>query len=192
MINRKHFFDAVRPMHGDKLSSKQVVNYSVLLNEWEAKWSDLPIEYFAYMLATLHHECAKTVEPITEFGPKTYFAKYGKGTLAKLLGNTALADGYAFRGRGWVQLTGRRNYYVASKKIGVNLVANPDLALDPTIATKILFNGMTEGWFTTKRLRDYMVKGVFQPVNARRIINGTDKAALIAGYYASFLKALTK
>ena len=61
--------------------------------------------------------------------------------------------------------------------------------MEPAIAAKILMRGMTEGWFTGKKLSDYFIV-TDDPVNARRIINGTDKAKLIAGYYESFLGAL--
>lgn len=52
------------------------------------------------------------------------------------MGNTA-DEGYKYRGRGLVQLTGKDNYTAMSKKLGIDLVSNPDLANDPQIAAKI-------------------------------------------------------
>ena len=55
----------------------------------------------------------------------------------KNLGNTQVGDGPKFIGRGILQLTGRANYTNMSKKLGVDLVNNPELACDPEISTKI-------------------------------------------------------
>ena len=52
------------------------------------------------------------------------------------LGNTEAGDGSKYRGRGYIQLTGRNNYRDIGKDIGLDLVANPDLMLDPEIAKK--------------------------------------------------------
>ncbi len=53
------------------------------------------------------------------------------------LGNTVKGDGYRFRGRGYIQLTGRANYRTYGQKIGVDLLKNPDLAKRPDIAARI-------------------------------------------------------
>ena len=63
---------------------------------------------------------------------------YNPGTrVGKVLGNTQPGDGPRFKGRGYVQLTGRWNYGHYGKMIGEDLVNNPDLAADPEIALKI-------------------------------------------------------
>ena len=89
-----------------------------------------------------------------------------------------------------MQLTGRRNYAFASEKLGVDFVGHPDRVMEPRLAAAILFDGMDEGWFTGKKLANYVGDGKTDYVNARRIINGTDKAAQIAGYAKAFEKAL--
>jgi putative chitinase len=183
MIDRKLFFDGVRngPFPG-KLSASQVAGMEAILDEWEDR--DLKdLRQLAYMLATAFHETAQTMQPITEFGPKSYFSKY-EGR--KDLGNTVPGDGYKYRGRGYVQLTGRRNYTLASKKIGVDLVADPADALNPEVAAPIMFVGMAEGWFTGVKLSTYFNAAKTDWKNARRIINGLDRADLIAGYARSF------
>ena len=187
MIDRQVFYDAVRanPFPG-RLSEEQVTGMGAILAEWERRGlTDL--RHLAYMLATTYHETAHRMRPITEYGQRSYFDRY-EGR--KDLGNTVKGDGYLFRGRGYVQLTGRRNYTLASRKLGVDLVGSPDRALEPTLAAAIMFVGMSEGWFTGKELSDYINAAETDYLNARRIINGTDRALLIAGYAEAFHKAL--
>lgn len=83
-------------------------------------------------------------EPIAEKAPITvdpvaYFeSKYGYQTnVGHTLGNTQPGDGYKFRGRGFIQLTGRDNYTRYGKMINVNLAETPDLALRPDIAARL-------------------------------------------------------
>lgn len=148
----------------------------------------------AYMLATAYHETSGTMQPIYEKGSKSYFDKYDTGKLASNLGNTPVkdGDGYLWRGRGFVQLTGKDNYVKASKKLNIDFVANPDLVLQLDNATKIMILGMREGWFTGNKLSNYINKSGIDYVNARRIINGTDKAEQIAKYAVKFREALSK
>ncbi|PBB75217.1 hypothetical protein CK227_10520 [Mesorhizobium sp. WSM4308] len=137
----------------------------------------------AYVLATAYHETAHTVKPIYERGAKAYFNKYKPGTkIGKALGNSVKGDGYLFRGRGYVQLTGRANYARAGKELAIDLLRQPDLALLSANAAQIIVLGMVEGWFTGKKLSDYINSAKSDFANARRVINGTDKADLIAGY----------
>jgi len=74
--------------------------------------------------------------PVKERGGPGYFAKLYDGRAD--LGNTQPGDGAKFRGRGFVQITGRLNYTKYGHAMGVDLAANPDLALDPKIAAGIL------------------------------------------------------
>jgi putative chitinase len=99
-------------------------------------------------------------------------------------GNEASGDGWRYRGRGLVQITGRDNY----AKYGI--ADDPDKALDPAKAVEILFDGMISGRFTGKRLVDYFSATVTDWTGARKIINGTDRAADIAGYAKKFAAAL--
>jgi hypothetical protein len=180
------FYDTIRLRFGP-LSQSQVDGIGILLDATEG----LPPDHRAYVLATAWHETGPAsrdghMQPITERGPRKYFDKYDAGTsIGKVLGNTVPGDGYRFRGRGYVQITGRQNYQKASAITGVDLVANPDLALLPAIAARIIVDGMTKGWFTGKAMKDY---ADFQTM--RRVVNGNDKAALIAGYAAAFRTAI--
>lgn len=166
----KAFFDHVRRFFGP-LSQPQVDGFMVILNATLT----LPMRHRAYVLATVWHETAKTMQPIAEYGK-------GKG---KPYGKPAGPHGKAYYGRGYVQLTWLANYQKAALATGRDLVANPDLAMEPDIASVILVRGMTEGWFTGKKLSDFTSYTAM-----RAIVNGTDKAALIAGHAEVFEDAL--
>ncbi|RMF06601.1 MAG: hypothetical protein D6773_04240, partial [Alphaproteobacteria bacterium] len=100
--------------------------------------------------------------------------------------------------RGRVQLTWKGNYARATKEINdrnlvgrkVDLVNNPDQALEDDIALTVLYYGMAEGWFTGKKFADYLHDDVTDFVGARRIVNGQDRAQEIAEYAQGFLQAL--
>ena len=174
----KTFFDEVRKKFGP-LSQSQVDGFVVLLNSTNG----LPLMSQAYILATAWHETGKAMQPVYEkWGPTAAQKSYeGK----KALGNTIAGDGFRYRGRGYVQITGRANYLKASNVVGVDLVASPDRTLEPLIAAKIIIDGMTRGWFTGKKLADYK-----SFVDMRRVVNGTDRASLIAEYAAKFTNAI--
>jgi hypothetical protein len=190
MINRLNFYKSIRADFG-KLSTKQVEGFESILNEWDkSKYSD--IRWLAYMLATVWHETAKTVQPIEEYGKgKSY--KYGKKV--KHSGVDYTTPDKLFYGRGFVQLTWYENYQLLGRLLNINLLNQPELALQLDVATKILFEGMTKGSssigdFTGKCLEQYFNDKVEDPLGARKIINGSDKAELITIYYMIFKKAL--
>lgn len=136
----------------------------------------------AYCLATFKWETAHTMKPIDEIGGNAYFKKrYGPGTkVGKMLGNTKPGDGALFHGRGYVQITGRNNYAKAKRLTGIDLIKNPERAKEPDLAYQIAIQGMTDGWFTGKKLSNYFFGNTADYVNARRIINGLDQADKIA------------
>jgi hypothetical protein len=194
MINRKQFFDSVRhSIFGGKLSQSQVSGLESILDYAEpTRLTDL--RQLSYVLATTAFETAYTVQPIREHGGADYFFKMydpkgSRPTVAKALGNTTPGDGIKYSGRGFVQLTGRTNYERMSVVTGVDLVNNPDLAMQPDIATKILFYGMEHGSFTSKKLTDFF-NDKTDWVGARKIINGQDKATEIASIAQKFYTAL--
>lgn len=180
------FFDAVRgSLFGGKLTAGQVSGIEAIEAAW-AKWGDKDPRKLAYLLATAKHETAHTMQPIYERGQKSYFDKYEPTTkIGKALGNTKPGDGYLFRGRGFVQLTGRANYRKAGDRLAMDLVKNPDDALKAEVSAVILVKGCLDGWFTGKRLADYS-----SFYDMRRVVNGTDKGTLIAGYAEKFLLAI--
>ncbi len=181
------FFQSIRPMFGGTLSQSQVDGLNTLLDATEGQ----PKPVRAYLLATTFHETAGTMQPIHERGSRSYFDKYDAGTsIGRRLGNVRQGDGYEFRGRGYVQITGRANYEKASHKLGADFITDPAKALNPRWAAQILIRGSNEGWFTGKKLGDYLTPTKKDYRNARRVINGTDRAGLIAGYARKFEAAL--
>lgn len=190
-MNLTTFFAYVRRApFGGRLTQAQIDGMNVIM---ALPWAD--DRHLAYALATAFHETGATMQPIKEKGGKAYFTRLydvagSRPELARKMGNVNLGDGVRFCGRGFVQLTWYVNYLKASRAVGVDLVKNPDLAMRDDIAAKVMFSGMSEGWFTGKKLSDYFSASVDDPVGARRIINGTDKAQLIAGYYKNFLDAI--
>lgn len=190
------FFDSVRAgILGPTLSPDEVLGCEAIL----AAMRGTPIGWAAYALATAWHETASTMQPIREHGGPAYFHRRydiagANPRLAIRLGNIQPGDGVRFAGRGYVQLTGRANYACAGAALGIDLVDDPDLALEPGIAADIMRRGMVEGWFTGRSLPDCLpAKGRAGRAAffvARRIINGTDRAALIAGYARQFQDAL--
>ena len=113
------------------------------------------------------------------------------------LGNQQPDDGWTFRGRSWVQITGRRNYSRADNALGLGgaLLAEPDLIARTDVCAGSAVNGMIQGWFTTKRFADYLPDhgpaSLDQFTQARRIINGQDRAHDIADFALKFQSGLT-
>jgi hypothetical protein len=205
MIDRSIFFSQVREkLFGGVLRPTQVDGINAVLDEWQRRQlTDL--RHLAYMLATDYHETDKTMQPINEYGGNSYFHRMydiegQRPGVARMLGNLYPGDGVLFHGRGLVQLTGRKNYehmteLVARPLFGVDLEKEPDKALELPIAVAILFEGMLNadshfGDFTGKSLDQFFNDSTDDPVHAREIINGLDRAETIAEYHGEFLEAL--
>lgn len=151
--------------------------------------------YTAYALATADRETAGTMKPIKEYGGVQYFTRNyditGRNpSRARDMGNTTPGDGPRYCGRGYVQLTWKDNYRKAGAAVGYDLVSQPDLAMRPDIAAEIMVRGMSEGWFTGKKLNDFINAKGCDYYNARKIINGLDHAKEIAEETAHYLAAL--
>jgi putative chitinase len=124
----------------------------------------------AYVLATAFWETARSMKPVVEAFWKS--EDWRRRNLAY----------YPWHGRGFVQLTWEKNYQRAARELGIPFDKNPSLALDPLNASKVLVIGMREGWFTGKKLADYITLQRSDFVGARRIVNGTDRAENIARF----------
>ena len=197
--DRKKFYDAVKKNFAVSLKQDQVDGFEILLAEGEKR--NVNTEWIAYILATAWHETARTMQPVRETlasSDASAIARLDKAFAAGRLGSVKTPywrDGWF--GRGYVQLTWKTNYANMGKWLGVDLVGNPSLAMDPKIAAAITYEGMLRGMFTAKKLADYLdgvdssdEKDFAEYKAARRIINGTDKAADIAKYAVKFEGAL--
>ncbi|AMK19321.1 hypothetical protein [Sphingobium sp. MI1205] len=177
LSNAGAFFVGVRKITGP-LDSQQVDIVNRLLAAAEG-WG---VAWLAYGLATAWHEAR--LKPIEEWGK-------GKGRPYGKVDET----GKAPYGRGLVQLTWAANYQRADDELKLKgkLAKDYALALDPDIAVKILVRGMAKGWFTGKSLATYLGAGLGTDEefrDCRRIINGSDRAELVAGYALKFQNAL--
>lgn len=198
------FYDWLRgnKMLGPKISAGEFEGCDKIVSACaRAGWG---ISWIAYALATTYHETAGTMQPIKEIGGPAYFTRMydirgSRPAKARELGNLTPGDGAKYPGRGYVQLTGRKNYEKATAKLralgyDVDLVADPDRAMDPEIAAVILVLGMREGWFTGRDIDDDLPADgpatQSQFVASRDIINGRDKQEMIAEYAADFQTAL--
>jgi LysM repeat protein/predicted chitinase len=198
-FNRKRFFTAYREIFGS-LKQNQVNGLGALLISFEKDEHITNIQYMAYMLATIKHETANRFQPITEYGGRSYFSKYDPvlartsrwRSRAKANGNTKRGDGYKYRGRGFVQITWKNNYRKLGDALGSDLINHPEKALEPIIAYKIMSYGMRHGIFTGRRLSHYISEKSIDYRNARKIINGLDKANLIQRHAQNFEKILRK
>jgi predicted chitinase len=107
------------------------------------------------------------------------------------LGNTQPGDGVKFKGRGYVQVTGRKNYDRWSKFLGIDAIANPALLAQPKYAISTLCLGMTgkngAPNFTGVTVGQYINGGRRDFVGAREVVNGSDRASLIASYAEAWL-----
>lgn len=198
--NASAFFARLRQnkILGPTLEQSEVDGINFILKAcYAARW---PISWVAYALATTFHETAGKMQPIKEYGSVAYLTRNydvtGKNpSRARKMGNMQPGDGVKYCGRGYVQLTWKTNYRNAGIKLGVNLVDNPDLALSPPIAARILVEGMREGWFTGCDIDDDLPRtntpaSLQQFQLSRDIINGKDKALKIAEEAVTFQEAL--
>lgn len=174
MLDREFFYKSIKSFKlFTTLSQRQVDSINLLLDSAEVYFTDS--RHIGYLLATTYHETASTMLPIKEYGSVEYLKnkKY-----------------YPYYGRGYVQITWLDNYKKFSKIVGKDLVADPDLCFEPNIAAQIACYGMKNGTFTGKKLKDYFNDASNDPVNARKIINGLDKAKKIAEYHKKFIECL--
>lgn len=206
MDHAKFFAAARTSLFDGQLSTHQVKGMEAILAAWRAQPFDS--RWLAYMLATAYHETGNSMCTASEnlnysaSGLLATFRKYftaqqaadyarqpqriANRAYANRMGNRSetSGDGWRYRGRGLVQITGYDNYL----KYGI--ADNPEMALDPPKAIQILFDGMINGLFTGRKLGDYFSATATDWIGARRIVNGTDRAEEIAGYAKKFAAAL--
>lgn len=188
---------------GGSLTTGQVKGVQRLIKRWnQLRVSD--VRLLAYAMATSFHETGATMQPVRETNANSTAqaiarldSAFAKGKLKQVKVPYWRLDKrmLAWFGRGDVQLTHESNYAKMEKITGIPLTKNPDLALDPDNSAVILFEGLLagdsgRGDFTKYKLEDFFNETTDDPIGARRVVNGTDKAKLIAGYYKNFLDAI--
>lgn len=158
------------------LSSKEKV-ISAIVKECKRQGIGLNTQ-IAYVLGSVEWETGQTFKPVKEGIGKT--DEWRKKNFRY----------FPYFGRGAIQMTHLSNYQKYSKILGIDLVNKPDLALDPQISLFILVHGFKNGTFTGRKITDYINVSRTDFISARRCINGTDKASVIANLAKKYLKLL--
>ena len=122
-------------------------------------------EVWAYIMATVEHETKASYYPVVE----AYWLDDSQRK--RYLTSKRY---HPYYGRGLVQLTWDYNYKKYSEILGIDLVADPDKALDPQISLFVLVHGMLTGTFTGRSVSRYINNSRIDYKNARRVVNGTD------------------
>ncbi|PHV11675.1 hypothetical protein [Chitinimonas sp. BJB300] len=195
-FNRKVFFTDWSARTNLSLTPERQAAVTALLDLIEADPGFAQIREIAYFLATVRWESNHTFAPIKE-------KRFNSQTRPREWASQNVYWQTGFYGRGLVQITWEVNYRKASKKLAGmqfklnsgsqltltadSLVQQPDLTMELSIAYAIGARGMREGWFTGKKLSDY-IKPSEAPdyAGARRIINGVDRKDEIAAMAAQF------
>lgn len=153
------------------------IKYNTLLNKNGINSKLRTVHFFAQIA----HESGG-FKYLKELGNKSYFDKY-EGR--KDLGNTQSGDGFKFKGRGYIQITGRANYTELSKDLDIDFVNNPEL-LEQEV------NAMVSAlWFWNKRnLNKYAdlddVKTITKKINGG--LNGLDDRIKYLNQYKQIFK----
>lgn len=207
---RGRFFAEVRKsLYAGTIPPGAVAGHEAILTRWAQMVPTGDRRQLAYVLATAFHETGGRMQPVEEnlnysaVGLRRTFARrftfdeaeecarrpeaIANRAYANRMGNGDIdsGDGYRFRGRGLVQITGRAKY----RAYGIE--DHPEEAMEPERAVTILIDGMRNGRFTGKRLDHYFCGSRADWVEARRIINGTDRAVEIARKARLYVLALS-
>lgn len=194
-MNRKVLFNYLRKApFGGRLTREQVKGTESILDAFNRRYPDADKRWIAYTLASVFHETGARMAPVRET-----FADSDRQAIRRL--DNAFAQGKlgqvstpywreGWFGRGQIQITWEDNYIVLDEATGHPIHAKPDLMLDYEVSADVAVVGMVEGLFTGAKLSDFFNEEDDDPVNARRIVNGTDRAELIAKYYRDFHDAV--
>jgi hypothetical protein len=164
-------YDIIKPLFNNSFSASQMNGLITI----RAEGIGIDKRHLAYVMATVFHETGRKMQPVKELGSEEYLKS---------------KPYYPYYGRDLVQTTWKYNYEKVFDYTGIDVVSNPDLIGQMPLAAEVAIVFMQQGWYTGKKLSDYFNNEKEDPVNARRIINGLDKANLIAVYYEKFYKAL--
>jgi hypothetical protein len=143
----------------------------------------LPTNVSPYVMAgamgTIRIEVGKNFKPIMEYASGEAY----EGRID--LGNTQKGDGVRYKGRGFIQLTGRSNYALYGQKLGIDLIGNPDLALDVEVGAKILANYFKDrGVIEACLAKDWL--------RVRKLVNGVNRSTGLPNGWNEFNKVITQ
>ncbi len=130
-------------------------------------------------MATIRIEVGKGFLPIMEIASGDAY----EGRLD--LGNSQKGDGRRFKGRGFIQLTGRANYDHYGKVLGIDLVNNPDLALDVNVSAKILAQ-----YFKERKVDQACASGDW--LSVRKLVNGVNRATGLPNGWVEFQNVINQ
>ena len=101
------------------------------------------------------------------------------------------AEGKCWLGRGYVQITHKANYLKLKGVTGADLTGNPLKAMEVPVALDIMFKGMKQGSFTGRKLAEFFSGPKEDWRSARKIINGLERADLVASYAKKYYSAIS-
>lgn len=195
----KKFYDAVRPMfrHG-QMTEAQVEGCAAIVNYGQQYGYQR--SHIAAALGTAFHEVGQRMQPVREGFCVTDKASrlavkrlYDRGII--YVDYAKPVNGQSYYGRGLVQMTWLDNYRKFAKLLSIDLVGNPDLALNLEVSVQILFVGMRDGMFRKGRSFNMLPENPTRKewIASRDIINGDVRknGAKIADYCQRFYQALS-
>ena len=155
--------------------------FAPVLNTAMQRYQIVGNKRVAAFIAQIGHESGQLVYVREIWGPTPAQAKY-EGR--KDLGNTVPGDGFKYRGRGLIQITGRANYAECGEALGLDLINHPELLEKPQHAC------MSAAWFWASRgLSTLADAGKFDTIT-RRINGGQNGATDRQALYDKALKVL--
>jgi predicted chitinase len=169
----------VKAISDKKLSDASTKDEVIAAIKVECKAQGIGLNtQIAYVLATTQWETAQTFKPVRE---AFWLSEDWRRNNLRY---------YPYYGRGYVQLTWKNNYEAYSQILNLDLVNNPDLAMEPSVALFVIVHGFKTGTFTGRKITDFITSSQTDFIGARRCINGTDKAQEIADLANVFLRNL--
>jgi putative chitinase len=198
-FDRRRFLAEFSARSGVTLTPARQQALTFLLDSLERDAGFTLLGEIAYVLATIHWETGRTFAPVKEL-------RASESRNPKLYARQQRYWPSGYYGRGYVQLTWDYNYKKASEKLAgeafpiggqavtitpTMLLERPDYLFEPAISYRVAAQGMREGWFTGKRLSQYISAAGADYENARRIINGVDCAKEIAAIAVKYETLLT-
>ena len=196
MINRKFFFSQSRISLFDGIVPVSAAEgIEVILSQWETNYDTHDDRWLAYILGTVHYESDRSFKPMSEGGARLRHLVRNEDAEGRANGEVAGRPDdeelERYFGRGFVLLTWKANYAWVGDRIGVDLVNEPHRAADLDVASQVIIAGMRHGWFNGRMLADYFNSQVEDSVGAREVLNGRNKANLVAGYAMQYYAAIS-